>query len=310
MPSRHLLDPDLAMLTEWGADVDFMALREMMPPPEPPPPSQTVDWREVRLPGPPGAPEVRALLYTPKGRAEQRPAVLHIHGGGYVLGSPDMGAVGHIALAEAFGAVVLSVDYRLAPETRFPGAVEDCYAALRWLHEEADALGIDRSRIIVSGESAGGGLAAGLALLARDRGEYPLAFQHLVFPMIDDRTVTRGHPSPFIGQYVWTRPHNAFGWAALLGCEPGSEGVSCYAAAARAEDLAGLPPTFIVCGALDLFVEENIDYAKRLILAGVPTELHIFPGAPHGYPMSPEAFATQATTQASMTAIGRALARG
>ena len=313
MPSRHLLDPELEPMLDFFVDpvsgVRSPALEALMA--RPAPVSETVEQSEIRLPGPKGAPEVRALLYKPKGVTGPHPAVLHIHGGGYVIGTPEISAEAHVRYAEAFGAVVLSPDYRLAPATKFPGAIEDCYAALAWLHAHASELDVDRSRIVVSGESAGGGLAAALALLARDRGEYGLAFQHLIYPMIDDRTVTQSDPSPFVGQFGWSRDRNEYGWASLLDRPPGSEGVSPYAAAARAQDLSGLPPAYIACGALDLFVEENLDYARRLIRAGVPTEVHIFPGAPHGFErMAAEARVSGQARRDSLAALGRALAKG
>jgi len=246
-------------------------------------PLRDIGKAERFVPGPKGAPEVRVLVFTPKSAAGPRPAYLHIHGGGYVLGDPDMGEPNHMQKASELGAVVVSVDYRLAPETPFPGPVEDCYAALKWLHANAQELGVDPARIAIGGESAGGGLAAGLALLARDRGEVRIAHQQLIYPMIDDRPLA--DPHPFTGQFIWTHASNRFGWSALLGHEPGREGVSPYAAAARAEKLEGLPPTFISTGALDLFLEENLDYARRLTRAGVPVELHVYPGAVHAFDM-------------------------
>ena len=158
------------------------------------------------------------------------------------------------------------------------------------------------------GESAGGGLAAALALLARDRGEYSIAFQHLIYPMLDDRTGTET-PHPYAGEYLWTPANNMFGWSALLSVAPGSAGVSPYAAAARAADLAGLPPAFIATGALDLFVEEDIEYARRLIRAGVPVELHVYPGAFHGFDLSPDARVAQEARRISVAALRRALGR-
>jgi len=235
-------------------------------------------------------------------------AYLHIHGGGYVIGSADMTAPQSKAIAAALGCFVVSVDYRLAPETAFPGAVEDCYAALKWLHGQAAALGVDPTRIAIGGESAGGGLAAALAVLARDRGEVAVCFQCLTYPMIDDRTVTRPDPHPFVGHHLWTPTQNRFGWAALLGRDPGGDDVSPYAAAARTPDLAGLPPALIVVGALDLFLEEDIEYARRLMRAGVPTELHVYPGAYHGFDLTPGAAVSQAMVRDRMNALDRALA--
>jgi len=232
-----------------------------------------------------------------------------IHGGGYVLGLAEMTSPTDAAYASRLGAVVVSVDYRLAPETPHPGPVEDCYAGLAWLHAQAAALGVDPGRIVVTGESAGGGLAAALVLLARHRGEYAVAFRRLVFPMLDDRTVTHPDPSPYVGQFVWTPDSNRFGWASLLGGPPGAADVSPFAAPARAADLSGLPPTFMICGALDLFLEEDLDYARRLIRAGVPTELHIYPGAPHGFMFLPEAQVSRTFARDSMAALARAVGK-
>jgi len=168
--------------------------------------------------------------------------------------------------------------------------LSNCYAGLKWLYGNASSLQVDRTRIAVKGERAGGGLAAALALLARDRGEVRLAHQHLIYPMIDDRTGADGSADAnrFVGEYVWTPAHNQFGWASLLGTAPGGGGVSPYAAAARTDDLAGLPPSFISVGALDLFLEEDMDYARRLSRAGVPVELHVYPGAFHGFDIAPQ----------------------
>jgi acetyl esterase/lipase len=234
------------------------------------------------------------------------PALLHIHGGGYVLGVAEGSGPSNVRTAAEVGCVVVSVDYRLAPETVAPGAVEDCYAVLRWLYTEANNLGIDRSRIAVGGESAGGGLAAALALLARDRGEYPLCFQMLIYPMIDDRTATSAPDNPNTGEFIWTRSSNRFGWRCLLGQEPGCEGTSAYAAPARANNLAGLPPAYISVGALDLFLDENIEYARRLLNAGVPTELHVFPGAYHGFELAPEARVSKLSESERRAALARA----
>jgi acetyl esterase/lipase len=259
------------------------------------------------VPGPTGAPEVRVLIVRPRERADVAPAILHMHDGGFVAGLPEYSRATLAGFAGELGAVVVSVDYRLAPETRFPGALEDCYAALAWLVAHAAALGIDPARIAVSGESAGGGLAAGLSLLARDRGEYRIAFQHLVFPGLDDRTALRKDLSPLVGEFIWTNASNHFAWSALLGEPPGGPDVSPYAAPARAADLSGLPPACIAVGALDLFVEENVDYARRLIAAGVPCELHVYAGAPHGFPMAWRSAVAQACTRDSHAALRRAL---
>jgi acetyl esterase/lipase len=178
---------------------------------------------------------------------------------------------------------VVSVDYRLAPETRFPGAVEDCYAALAWLVSQAERLGVDRERVAIGGESAGGGHAAALALLVRQRGDIKLCLQMLDSPMLDDRTGSTRDAHPYCGEFVWTPASNRFGWRALLGVEPGGPEVPVEAVPARVADLSGLAPAFILVGALDLFLEEDMEYARRLTRVGVPTELHVIPGAFHGF---------------------------
>jgi acetyl esterase/lipase len=259
------------------------------------------------VPGPDGAPEVRVVIVRPRERAAVAPAILHMHGGGFVAGLPESSRATLASFAAELGTVVVSVDYRLAPETRFPGALDDCYAVLEWLIEHAAELGIDPHRIAVSGDSAGGALAAGLCLLVRDRGRHRLAFQQLVCPALDDRTALRKDLSPLVGEFIWTNASNHFAWSAWLGKPPGGPDVSPYAAPARAGDLGGLPPACIAVGALDLFVEENVDYARRLLAAGVPCELHVYAGAPHGFPMARRAEVTRDGTRDSHAALRRAL---
>ncbi len=267
-----------------------------------------VETSQRTVSGRDGDPDVAIVVHRPRERSRPSGAILHIHGGGYITGDALSMAPSHRAMAFALGCVIVSVDYRLAPETVAPGSVEDCYAGLSWLISEADALGVDRGRIGVMGESAGGGLAAALALLARDRGEHRLAFQHLIYPMIDDRTCTTAEPNPHVGEFIWTPESNRFGWASLIGAEPGGADVSPYVAASRATDLAGLPPTYIAVGALDLFVDEDIDYARRLIRVGVPTELHVYPGAFHGFHFDREAAVTLKANADSFAALAKALA--
>lgn len=290
MSTLSLVDPQLRQLLEVFPRFQLSAaslpqVRAMLPTLMPPlQPDPAVDTSERRVPGPAGAPDVRVLVHRPKQPADGLlPAFFHIHGGGFVLGTPEGSVARNESLVRQLGCVVVSVDYRLAPETPFPGPVEDCHAALVWLHTHAAELGVDPARIAIGGESAGGGLTAALGLLARERAQVPVAFQLLIYPMLDDRTVTRPDPNPHTGEFVWTPENNRFGWASLLGREPGGEGVSAHAAPARAEDLGGLPPTFLAVGALDLFLEEDLEYARRLMRAGVPTELHVYPGAYHGF---------------------------
>ncbi|MEQ1809739.1 MAG: alpha/beta hydrolase fold domain-containing protein [Terricaulis sp.] len=236
-----------------------------------------------KAPGLAGVPEITLTIYRPRAAQQPLPCIYHIHGGGFVGGAAAQLEPLHRPAAFDLNCIIVSVDYRLAPEHRFPAGIEDCYAGLAWTFANADALGIDRNRIGVMGESAGGGLAAALALLARDRGEYNLAFQHLIYPMLDDRTCVAADPNPVSGEFIWTRHNNTFGWTSLLGHEPGRDGVSLYAAPARATDLAGLPRAFIACPTLDLFIDEDIAYATRLARAGVPVELHVYPGGFHGF---------------------------
>jgi triacylglycerol lipase len=313
MSSRHLVDPELWIGLEMMPTLAFstemlaatrtamtamLASRSV-------PANPAVETTEQRIIGPDDN-EIQLLVHRPRGAAGLLPAVLHIHGGGYVIGSAAMWVESNQRTAADVGCVVVSVDYRLAPETRHPGPVEDCWAALNWLHGEAEALGIDPGRIAVMGESAGGGLAAALALIARDRGGVSIAHQHLIYPMIDDRTSFRD-PHPYSGEFVWTVESNRFGWTALLGECAGGEDVDLYGAAARATDLTGLPSTYIAVGALDLFAEENIDYARRLLRGGVPTELHIYPGAFHGFEIATEAEVTRTAYGNSLAALRRAL---
>lgn len=315
MSTRTLVDPQIIPLIEMLPGFDLTPgtlaqnreLMEALSKANPVATPEGVTVSERRIPGRGGAPEVRVVITAPTASGKGRPGILHVHGGGYVMGSPDGSAATTGRYAAELGAVVVSVDYRLAPETTYPGALEDGYAALTWLHREADALGVDRERIAVTGESAGGGLAAAVVLFARDHGEVHVAFQHLIFPMLDDRTAANSAASSYLGEFVWTPAANVFGWTSLLGAAPGGLEVSPYAAPARADNLAGLPPTFIICGALDLFLAEDMDYARRLILAGVPTELHIYPGAPHGFMLVETADISRAFARDSMTAFKKAL---
>jgi acetyl esterase/lipase len=298
MTTRSLVDPELAALLDQVPTVKLTEeivkqVRAMDQTQKLPnlPTFPDIDVTECFVPGPKGAPQVRVLLYLPITVEGPRPTLLWMHGGGYIMGSPEQEDLKN--MVSAIGCVAVSVDYRLAPETRHPGPVEDCYAALKWLHIHASELGVDPTRIAIAGSSAGGELAAALGLLARDRGEIPLAFQLLIAPMLDDCTCTLAEPHPYTGEFIWTREANRFSWASLLGQEPGVPDVSPYAAAARAEQLEGLPPTFINVGALDLFLEEDLEYARRLTRAGVPTEFHIYPGAYHGFRMVADAQVTQ-----------------
>ncbi len=320
-PSRHLVAPELlpalALLPQLELDEPLLAMIRAARPGERgiPLPELTTEQSAIRceerfVAGRAGAPDVRVLVYTPPAATYGRPAYLHFHGGGFVMGTPEINNGSNRDIALTHDCVVVSVDYRLAPETRWTGSYEDNYAALAWLHREADALGIDPARVAIGGESAGGGHAAALGLIARDRGEYPVCFQLLDCPMLDDRTCASPDPHRFAGEFIWTRGSNRFGWRSLLGEEPGGSDVPRAAVPARAADLSGLPPTFISIGALDLFLEENLEFARRLARAGVPVELHVIPGAFHGFSMAGQAAPqTQALIRYRNDALARAFAR-
>jgi acetyl esterase/lipase len=254
----------------------------------------------------PGDPPVPVRVHRAVGATGSQPALVSIHGGGYVLGSYDMDDARFDRWCPQLGLVGVSVEYRLAPETSYPGPLDDCYAALRWTYDNADELGIDPDRIGISGVSAGGGLAAALAQLARDRGEVPVAFQILDSPMLDDRQATPS--SRLDALYVWSREANTFGWRSYLGDLYGSADVPVYAAPARATDLSGLPPAIVCVGAIDGFRDEDVDYAIRLNQAGVPCELHVYAGLPHGHQMCPDATAVRLCATDVEDWLGRQLA--
>jgi acetyl esterase/lipase len=236
-----------------------------------------------------------ALGWYQRQGAQPGSAVLYLHGGGMIVGLEQASAAYDVAVSgyvAASGVPMLVVDYRVAPEHPHPTPVEDCYAALRWLVENAENLGVDPARVAVMGDSAGGGLAAAVSLLARDRGGPAIAQQLLIYPMLDDRPAT---PNPeLFGYLTWTYDDNITGWGALLGDDAGGAAVSPYAAPARADDLAGLPDTFIDVGDLDIFRDEDITFAQRLSAAGVSTELHLHPGCPHAFEgLAPDADVSQ-----------------
>ncbi|SHN13113.1 alpha/beta hydrolase [Cryptosporangium aurantiacum] len=239
--------------------------------------------QDVQVPGPPGAPAVPVRVYRPRAVTGVMPALIWIHGGGMVGGSRIQDETTNVAFARVLGITVVSVEYRLAPQHPAPAAVEDAYAVLSWLAAEAVERRIDPGRIAIGGASAGGGITASLAQLAHDRGEIRPAFQLLVYPMLDDRTVLRTDLDT-TNVRVWTPGSNRYGWTAYLGGQaPGDPGVPPYAVPARREDLTGLPPAWIGVGDLDLFHDEDVEYAERLRRSGVDCELLIVDGAFHGF---------------------------
>jgi acetyl esterase/lipase len=255
----------------------------------------------------PGDPDVVIRVHRPVGVSGPLPCFYAIHGGGYVLGSYAMDDARFDAWCPEFQCVGVSVEYRLAPETPYPGPLEDCYLGLKWVYDHHDEIGVDPGHIGIGGVSAGGGLAAGLALLARDRGEVPLRFQLLDCPMLDDRQTTPS--SQLDGLHVWNRHSNTFGWRAYLGDLYGTADVPAYAAAARATDLAGLPPAYVCVGGVDGFRDEDILYATRLNQAGVPADLHVYSGAPHGVMMFTDSPVAKRYAQGTNAWVGQQLRR-
>jgi acetyl esterase len=247
-----------------------------------PDPDETgISVTDVTVPGPAGAPDVTLRIYRPDEVAGPI-GIYDVHGGGFILGDIDASHAGNVALARAVGAVVVTVEYRLAPEAPFPAPLEDVYAGLVWFAEHAADYGVDPARIAIHGISAGGGLCAGLALLARDRGGPAIAFQYLGVPEVDDRLTTPSMTA-FTDTPIWNRPNAIVSWDSYLGeGVPGSADVSPYAAPARATDLSGLPPAYVSTMAFDPLRDEGIAYGLALLAAGVPVELHLFPGTFHG----------------------------
>jgi acetyl esterase/lipase len=306
-----LVDPELLPALKQFPAFDFtpeMVGEFRKTPGMPPLPAPAPQPVERHIPGPTGAPEVRLWIVDPAPSEKGKPVLLHIHGGGFMMTDPNL--LPRIqGIATDCHCVVVSVDYRLAPETRYPGALEDNYAALKWVHAHAVSLGIDRSKIAVGGESAGGGHAARLTIHARDRNEVPIVFQLLIYPQLDDRTGSSRPAPPAIGHFMWPASANRFAWSSLLGVPAGSSKVPVAAVPARVASVAGLPPAWIGVGAIDLFVEEDMEYARRLVHAGVATELLVMPGAFHGFDLLvPDAKVSQQFSASWKSALRKAFA--
>jgi acetyl esterase len=269
-------------------------------------PTHPIDIRDEAVPGPSGAPDVRVRVYRRADRPGPVPGLVYIHGGGFLLGNVEMFEPHTLRLVDELDIVIVSVDYRLAPEHPFPAPVEDCYAALQWTAKNADELGIDPARLGVGGESAGGGLTAGTVLMARDRGGPELCFQLLGIPELDDRLDTQSMRD-YVDTPLWNRPNAIYSWTAYLGGEPGGEDISPYAAPARATDLSGLPPAFVTTCQYDPLRDEGIEYARRLAHAGVPTELHQYPATFHGSSLIESAAITRRMFADEVEALRRGL---
>lgn len=276
----------------------------------PPPPAQPlltdIPVEEVRVPAYGMLPAVTVQVVNSH-PGQNKPAILHTHGGGYILGEARFERRFLQETAKALDCTIVSVEYRLAPETTYVGSIEDNYAGLLWLYRNAAKLGVDPARIALLGESAGGGHAALLAIVTRDRGEVPLVLQALIYPMLDDRTGSTRDVPRQLGAVGWSAPSNRFGWRSFLGMEPGGADVPAAAVPARQENLAGLAPAFIGVGGVDLFVLEDLEYAARLTEAGVHTEMVLTPGAFHGFDrIAPETRIARNFTAAKHEALRRA----
>ena len=300
MDTRHLVDREIAPIIDLFPRVDLDAAPiaqiraraaetyAILPPP-------VIAPEKLVVPSIHGGPDIMVFLYRPATMHPGGGAILHIHGGGMVMGSVEQMQAGPAALAAAAGVPVVSVEYRLAPENPFPAPQEDCHSALSWLAAQAGVFGFDPSRIVVAGESAGGGLAAALTIMARDLGGPAIAGQLLTYPMLDHRTGSDACPynNPTTGEFIWTRASNRFGWAALQGDYKAADARRGWFSPSLAEDLTGLPPAYIATGSLDLFFDENLDYARRLVAAGVPVDLHSYAGAIHAFNAVPDAALSQ-----------------
>ncbi|MFF2533788.1 alpha/beta hydrolase [Brevibacillus sp. NPDC058079] len=269
--------------------------------------SEDVRTTSRMIPGAAG--EMLAKIYEPVQRTGSKlPAMLWIHGGGYVMGHPDMDDALCERFVQAANCVVVSVDYRLAPEHPYPAAIHDCYAGLTWMTDEAESLGIDLERVAIAGASGGGGLTAALALMARDKGGPALIFQMPLYPMIDNRNRTASSYEIEAENATWNRTNNLAAWSMYLGEGAADSQVFAYAVPSRAENLAGLPPTYTCVGQLDLFRDETIEYVARLAQAGVDVEFHLYPGCYHCFEVFvPEAEVSQRASQSYVDAMARAL---
>ncbi|MDN3496778.1 alpha/beta hydrolase fold domain-containing protein [Planococcus sp. APC 4015] len=317
VPSHPPFDPEVVEALEMfrgmspaAFDVDAIpGLRAAMvvPPLEQQLPGLDLESRDVTIPGHRGD-DIHVTVIHRRGRTGTGPGIYNVHGGGMVFGSP-LSAIARVAgWIEQHDAVVVSVAYRLAPEFPDPYPLEDTYAGLVWTADHTDDLGIDPARLLVVGGSAGGGLAAGAVLLARDRGGPAIAGQLLISPMLDDRDETVS-TRQIDGVGVWDRASNVVGWTALLGDRKGTDDVSIYSAPARATDLSGLPPTFVDCASPEVFRDEDIAFAERIWAAGGDAELHVWAGGFHGFDMIPTAQVSAAARAARDTWVARILSR-
>jgi acetyl esterase/lipase len=278
-------------------------LMHLMPTPRTP----EVLVENIHVPGQDDRKRIRLRVYRPKSVAAPTPVLVWLHGGGYVMGRPEIDDVRCTHYVRESGITVFSVDYRCAPRHPFPAGLEDSYSALKWVESHSQELGVDPKRIAIGGESAGGGLAASLVQLAHDRQEIKPVFQLLVYPMLDDRTVLRTDVDDSSNR-TWNQKSNRFGWESYLGKKCGAGDVPEYCVPARREDLSGLPRAWIGVGTVDLFHDEAIAYAQRLKGCGVECETHAVPGAFHAFDrFAPQAPIVQDFRKSQISALKRRL---
>ena len=282
-----------------GARAELRTLAAAAPAYEP---ARPLDIEDRLIPGSSGAPDVPVRVYTPRQRTAPLPGLLFIHGGGFVVGDIDSEDARAQEITASADVAVVSVDYRLAPEHPFPAGLDDCYAALVWMEKSSAEIGVDPQRLGVGGGSAGGGLAAATALMARDRGGPRLCMQYLGIPELDDRLETHSM-TVYTDTPVWNRPNAILSWKYYLaGAEP-----TQYAAPARARELSGLPPAYVDVCEFDSLRDEGIGYAQRLVQAGVPVELHLYPGTFHGSALVADAAVSRRMSADSIDGIRRLL---
>ena len=311
---RSPFDPELAAalaLMQPGSPtltaemIPFLRQQPVAPPVEEQFAGRPITWNDVVIPGHRGD-DIVVTVIKKQGRTGVGPGIYHAHGGGMIMGDRHTGIGMFADWIERYDAVVVSVDYRLAPEFPDPYPIEDCFAGLQWTADHSVELGIDLDRLMIAGGSAGGGLAAGVALMTRDRRGPKLMAQMLLCPMLDDRDATVStHQIDGIG--VWDRGSNAVGWTALLGDRKGTDAVSIYAAPARATDLSGLPPAYIDCGSAEVFRDEDVAYAIGIWAAGGQAELHVWQGGFHGFEMVSHAAISRAAVAARDSWVARIL---
>lgn len=250
---------------------------------------------------------VRIVVFERETSSAKRPALLWIHGGGYVIGTPEQNMAFFENVLNRLDIAIVSVDYRLAPEHPFPAPLDDCHAALRWIVEHSSELAIDIDRIVIGGQSAGGGLAAALVQRVVDEGLIAPVFQLFVYPMLDARTTATPYQGP-VGQFVWTPKSNRFGWTSYLGRDPAIGEYPAYAVPAQRSELAGLPPAWIGVGTLDLFHDEDVEYGKRLREVGVACVTYVVEGGYHAFDVrNPKAAATSHFYDSMLAALSRNL---